>query len=762
VALPIVEGELRVPGLGGPVVVRRDRWGVPHISAESADDAYFAQGFVVASERLFQIDLTLRYATGELAAMLGELALPLDRFARTVGWNRAGRRAAEAFDDRSRSMVQAWGAGVRAWVDVMPGRPVEYEVLDLEPEVPGADDVDERMAAGAVFLAWNLSGNWDAELLRMEIARELGPEAVGELFPGTPPLGKGDGPLASALDLLRNAPMRPAGQGSNNWVVAGSRSESGSPLLANDPHLQVSMPPIWFECHLTCPEFDVSGVALPFSPGIVIGRTARLAWGITNVSGDTQDLYLERLSGDAAEYEGSWEPLIDHREEIHVRGGAPTLLGVRETRHGPLLDSYLLGAGRPEVVEHGVEQAVALRWVGAEHVVQPSALHAMALARDAQGFREAIRSWTCPGQNFVYADADGSIGLQTTGLYPVRREGHVGTVPVPGWISAAEWEGFIPFGELPHDENPPAGALWSANQRMQSEDAPHQVGHDYSSPFRAARVEELLAHRTLHGAETFARMQTDTLSLPAQLLVAMLIGVEPRDDPQAEAISLLRKWNGDLTADSAAAAVYQSWCVAIAAELLLPRLGERLFEHYYAKRPSTNPFRTEVLPRLIADASPEWFGDEGREARDERLRTALDRALDELRATLGDDAAAWRWGALHHARSTGPISITPELTELFTGADVEVGGDEQTVLQSSFLAGERYRATVIPSWRQIVDLSDPDAALGVLPAGQSGNPESPHWNDQAELWASGRLHPMPFTSEAVERETTNTLRLLPG
>src|SRR4051794_6327589 len=396
-ALPIVEGELKVDGLSAPVEVIRYRWGVPHITAETSDDAYFAQGFVVASERLFQMDLTFRYATGRLAGMLGELALSLDRFARTVGWNRAGARVAQRFDDRSREMTQAWRAGVRAWRDVMPARPVEYEVLDLEPDVPTAENIDARVASAAVFLAWNLSGNWDAELLRMEVAEKLGIEAVKELFPGTRDFDEQTG--WEFMELLRSAPTRPSGQGSNNWVVSGARSESGAALLANDPHITVGMPPIWFECHLTTPAFDVSGVALPFAPGIVIGRTARVAWGTTNVSGDTQDLYLEKLDGDAAVYDGEKEPLTLHREEIEVRGShEPHVLTVRETRHGPLLDSYLIGAGRPEVVE-GIPRHVALRWVGSDDAVQPSVLERMATADGANEFREAVRGWTCPGQN---------------------------------------------------------------------------------------------------------------------------------------------------------------------------------------------------------------------------------------------------------------------------------------------------------------------------------------------------------------------------
>jgi penicillin amidase len=503
-------------------------------------------------------------------------------------------------------------------------------------------------------------------------------------------------------------------------------------------------------------------VALPFAPGIVIGRTARVAWGTTNVSGDTQDLYLEKLQGDAALYDGEEEPLTTHHEEIEVRGGEePHVLTVKETRHGPLLDSYLVGASRPEVVER-ISRNVALRWVGAEHAVQPSVLERMATATTAAEFRAVVEGWTCPGQNFVFADADGTIGMQTTGRYPIRAGGHSGAVPVEGWRSDSEWQGWIPFEELPADEDPPDGALFTANQRLQPEDATHQIGYDYSPPFRAQRIEQLLSHAPVHSIDGFARYQWDTLSLPGQLLTALLIGVEPRSSRQERAIELLRGWNGDIAADSAAAAIYQVWSAAIARELLLPRLGEELFDHYYAKRASTNPFRSEILARLLADASADWFGAEGLEARDARLRTALDAALDELEQELGDDMDAWRWGALHHARFRGPIAITPELAELFTGADVEVGGDEQTVLASSFLPGESWRAQVVPSWRQIVDLSDPDAARGVLPTGQSGNPESPHWNDQAELWATGRHHPMPFTRAAVEREAGSRLRLVPG
>ena len=287
-ALPPVEGEVKVDGLREPVEIIRDRWGVPHIYAKNFEDLFFAQGYVQASERLFQIDFTLRLANGRLASMVSEMGLLLDRFIRTIGFHRAAQRITKTYDDRSLEMIDAFQRGLRAWVQTMPAPPVEYRILDLEPEeLPTGDEGAAYGAAGAVFMAWALSTNWDAELLRAEIADKLGWEATRALFPGLPTepaiviAGKEHGVEGrrSALDILRTAPITPKGQGSNNWVVAGSRTATGKPLLANDPHLMVQLPAVWFECHLSAPGFEVSGVALPFTPGITIGHTARHAWG---------------------------------------------------------------------------------------------------------------------------------------------------------------------------------------------------------------------------------------------------------------------------------------------------------------------------------------------------------------------------------------------------------------------------------------------------------------------------------------------------
>jgi penicillin G amidase len=764
-ALPPVEGRIELPGLQAPVEVLRDRWGVPHISAASLDDLFRAQGFVVASERLFQIEFLLRMANGTLAEMIGELALPLDRFARTVGWNRAGATVAEGWDDASRRMMHAFREGALAWIEAMPAPPIEHAALALHPSLPSDD---ASWAAGAVWMAWSLSGNWDDELLRAEIAERLGEEAVRDLYPEltahvTFPIAGGRHGGPSPLDLLREAPPRPRGQGSNNWVVAGSRTVAGAPLLANDPHLAVLTPSIWIECHLSAPGYEAAGVALPFAPGIVIGRTHHHAWGFTNVGGDTQDLYLERLDDDgtAALYEDVWEPLTVRREEIRIRGrDEPVTLEVRESRHGPILDSYVVGVSQPTVVEGGIRETYALRWVGAGCAIAPSTLVRMAQATDFDRFREAVRGWESPGQNMLYADETGTIGYQCTGRYPIRRRGD-GSTPVPGWTAEHEWDGWIPFEELPWDVDPAEGFLATANNRIHAEDYPYLIGCDFSPPTRIRRIHELLEDSPLHSHETFAAIHRDTVSIPARELTPVLTGVEPADDRQAAAISLLARWDGDLAADSAAACVYEAWCHQVAELVIRPVLGDELYTHAYGRREGSGSWRSSVLPALLSNPTRRWFGGDGPAARDEVLRRALDAALDELEGRLGPDPAAWRWGALHRVVFAGPLAAFPGLDEIMTAGVVEKGGDDDTVDQGAFEPEGRYDAVVIPSWRQIQDLSDPDASVGTHTTGQSGHPASPHWNDLVSLWAEGRYHPLPLTRAAVEREAVSAMTLLP-
>lgn len=750
-SLAPVEGEIEVPGLAEPVEVLRDRWGIPYLTASSLDDLWFAQGFVTASERLFQIDLALRAAAGRLSELFAELTLPQDKFARVVGFGRIGEREAERWSAASRAMVERFVAGARAWIQVMPAAPVEYALLAVPPDLPAELG---PWAAAFAYAAWGLSGNWDLELLRVHLVEALGPEAAADLLPPLPPTPPGE--VAGGLaGRLLDAMPRARGQGSNNWVLAGSRTATGKPLLANDPHLLAQQPIAWYELHLRAPGYEARGVAFPFAPGILVGATPHHAWGITNVSGDVQDLYEERLGDDgrAAEFDGEWVPVTVHREEIAVRGGEPVTVDVRETRHGPILEAETIGILDLEFVP--LDRAYALRWTAADGLLEPAALVDVATAPGFDGFRHALRGLSCPGQNVVYADVEGTIGYQLTGRYPVRRAGD-GTAPVPGWTSDHEWEGWIAFEDLPWSADPERGHLVTANNRTYEETYPHLIGGDFHTPFRARRITELIEHADAPlTVEAVARFQTDTISLPARTLLPLLTALEPETDDERWAFDLLRGWGGDQRAESAAAAVYNAW-VAELVRTLLGRVDPATVDRYLAWR---EPFVCVALPALLERDPPAWTGES---AWDEPLRRSLAAALELLAERLGADRSAWRWGALHRVRFAHPLARMPGLAELFGAAEHELPGDEQTVLQAGFDGRSGFEPVVVPSWRFVADLADLDRSVAVITTGQSGNPTSPHWNDQAPLWIAGELRPAPVTRSAVEAAAIHRLTLRPA
>ena len=738
IALFPLGGELAAPGLRDPVEVLRDRYGVAYVSANSLDDLWFAQGLVTAGERLFQIDLALKQANGRLSELFGDLTLDDDRFTRTIGINRAGAAIAAGWDDTSRAMIARFREGIHAWIDAMPAPPVEYVLLDAAPELP---DDDASWAACWAMFSWGLSGNWDLELLRVHLAAELGEETAGRLLP--PLSGHPAAPAAGRLagDLLEELPRPPRGQGSNEWAIAGDKTTSGKPLLANDPHLLVQQPGAWFELHLRAPGYEARGVAAPFAPGIVLGTTAHHAWGATNVGGDVQDLYLERLNEDrtAALYEDVWEPLVAYEEEIRVRGSEePVVHEVRASRHGPLLDAYLTGRLRP--TKRLLDASYALRWVGAEHSIRPSALIDVANVGSFEEFRQAARALECPGQNLVYADVNGTIGYQCTGHHPIRAAGD-GRGPVPGWTAEHEWQGFVPFEELPNAVDPGRGYFVTANDRIHADDYPHLIGHDFHASHRATRITELLEARSDHTVDTCRVIQSDTVSLAARALLARIFVADAR------ARELLQDWDCDLGADSSAAALWEVFVDELARRAVGD--NEALVAEYLTDR---ELFRCRALPQLL---------DEGVLSQ-EQLDDALSAAWYRCAEAMGPDPASWRWGDIHRARFIHPLGRMPGLEPLFVAAELPLGGDEQTVNNAGFEGDGPFEVYVVPSWRAVYDLSNLDDSMGILPTGQSGNPASPHWNDQTDAWAAGGLRPLPFTRAAVEAAALERLTIAPG
>ncbi|HLI56064.1 MAG TPA: penicillin acylase family protein, partial [Actinomycetota bacterium] len=423
-------------------------------------------------------------------------------------------------------------------------------------------------------------------------------------------------------------------------------------------------------------------------------------------------------------------------------------------------DSYLIGIADPVAIEGGITRNYALRWVAADRAVQPSCLTRVNTAGNWDEFRAALNGWECPGLNWVYADVDGNIGYQLWGRHPVRKAGD-GTIPVPGWTDEFEWVDNVPSGELPWAYNPTEGFLCNANNKAHHDSYPHLLTKDFLPPFRVLRIAELLCATEKHTVDSFARIQQDTVSLAVREVLPYLLAVQAGTARQGEALALLRAWDHDLAADSAAAAIYEAWLNQLAREVLLPRLGHDLFIHFHARRQWTNAFEFLALPAMLACPSARWFGAEGLEGRDAVLSAALDAALDELTERLGPDMTGWRWGAVHRATFAGQLGMVPGLEELLTAGVVEMGGNEQTVCQSLHEPDLGYKVSIVPSWRQILDLSDWDASVGSLPGGQSENPASPHYNDLLAIWGAGDYHPLPFSREAVDKLTVATLRLTP-
>jgi penicillin G amidase len=686
-ALP-AEGRLELPGLRAAVAVRPDDFGIAAITAEHVEDLWLAQGFVSAAERLFQLELAIRSATGRLSEIFGERTFEADRFVRTIGLAGAARTHLRGWTGEDATMHARFRQGARLWVERMPTAPIEYQLLDVEPSLP-EDPAD--WAACYASLAWMLSNNWEKELLRARIRRALGSAGVETLLP---PVSGGNG------------------SGSNAWAVAGNKTASGKPLLAGDPHLPALQPSPWVEVCLCAPGYHARGVALVFGPGIILGATPHHAWSATNVTGDVQDLFEERE-----------DAVISQRSEaIRVRGEAePRTVVVRETRHGPILTHAPIGTLSPTYAS--IEGTYALRWTGRDVAIRPSLTVAAARATSFEEFRAAVLQVGCPGQNFVYADVDGTIAYQLTGAHPVRSNGD-GTEPVPGWNDEHEWIGVIEPEELPTVIDPPEGFIVTANDGAHAAASVHPVSNDFHEPHRANRITALLRARDDHDVASMAAIQRDTVSLPAIRTIRLLTSVTPADDRQRDAIALLRDWDGDLDAGSHAAALYEAWTRAIARRALGPRLGQDLCSTYIA---SAESWTGSVLPRLL-DGPNRWVDDD-------LVLAALDEAVEEVGGRT--------WGDIHRLVLAHPLASIPGLEALFVAADSPLGGDGHTVAQGGIDGPDGFRAGVIASWRAVWDLGDLDRSGCVFPSGASGNPGSPHWNDQLSLYLQGRLRPSP-------------------
>ncbi len=762
-SLPKLDGEAVAKGLSAPVEIVRDQEGVPHIFAKSERDGWFAIGYAHAQDRLWQMEFQRRVSQGRLAEFLGERAFDTDKLMRTLGLARAAPRMVARLDPESRTGLEAYAAGVNAFLASNPVLPVEFQVFRLEPEPwKPADSM-----GWLLVMAWDLSGNWRSELGRLRYAAKLGRERTAELippYPGDPVWPLPDfaalyqdlAPMASAL-LSVSPPVEDA-IGSNNWVVSSARSETGKPLLANDPHLGLQAPALWYLAHIATPQGNLVGATLPGLPFIVLGRNDHLAWSMTTTGSDTQDLFVERIAPDDAQsyLTPTGRLKFEVREEVIRVGSEERRIEVRSTRHGPVISdaSKPLGTATPK------GHVMALAWAAlSDENAAVRAGFGMNRARSAKEFVTAARDFHAPHQNLVFADRDGSIGFVAPALVPVRRADNeaMGRVPVPGWIPKYDWEGFLPFEELPATMDPASGHIVTANHRITPPGYRPFLSVDWYPPYRADRVEELLATRPKHSIASFAAMQGDSVSRLARELLPVALAARPGTEPGKRAHALLAGWKGEMAAGSAAPLVFASWYRELTRLVYADELGDMFRDAW--------EFRAAFMMAVLKGERgyQRWCDDIGTAATEDcatHAARAFDLAAIDLERRFGEPAR-WRWGLAHRAAGDHrPFGFFPVVKHLFNVAP-ETSGDGYSINVGQYTLRDEERPFAnrhSGSLRAIYDLSDLDRSLFMQSTGQSGNVLSPWYSNFAERWSKVEYIAIPTQRESVKTAHTLTLK----
>lgn len=735
-AFPPVSGSEKVKGIQEEVEILWDKWGIPHIYAKSVDDAYFAQGYIHASHRLWQLETFRRFTSGRLSEIIGEIMVDQDKHYRIIGLHRIAKQCVTNLrkdpNNETLRSLNSYVAGVNAGIrKAMENLPIEFSVLNIKPEKWSLEDSFRIMS----FIEWGLGGwGYTLELLREHLITKLGVEMADKIIP-----------------LYSGAKVENA-KGSNGWVVSPHKSESGAVLFANDPHLPLMLPAIWILIHLNCPGLNSIGSSFPGVPSVVLGHNENIAWGATTVTSDNVDLFQLQINPENEnqyKYNGKWIDfeLIDEPIRVQDRD-KPIDFIVKLSKFGPVMEFIEL---QRDVVKINLPEKYALHWtsydVNLEDTIE--GFRTINTASNWSEFRKALSKMTITPQNFIYGDIEGNIGHQHGGKLPLRKYGDGATV-TPGTDEKYNWSGLVPFEKMFSIYNPDHGFVYTANYNEDKAPNGVLIAQDRAKPYRQMRIKKLLQSKEIFTFQDFINYQLDLFTIEAEeLLPKMLkyVKVKTNTEVQNEIIELLENWDYFLTKNSVAGTVYKIWYQEILTVILVPLIGIELFEVYL----TSNPFEIERLFKL--------FGE--KDELENTLFRAFENTIQFLTEKFSSDFTKWKWGDLHKVVLTHPFSQVNEEAKMLNIGPFKLGGDGNTLWNGSYDPTDEYKVIVGPSYRQIHDLSDWDKSIGVIPGGQVGLPFHKHYNDLMKLWVKGKYIPLLFTRKVISENLEGTFKLIP-
>ncbi|MDP1724488.1 MAG: penicillin acylase family protein [Alphaproteobacteria bacterium] len=752
--LPKDNEEYNLTGLTEKVQITRDAEGIPYIKAKNLQDASFALGFLHAQDRLWQMDMVRRYTSGRLSEVYGERALENDKFMRVMGFNHLVQQDFELLSKELQNILEAYTKGVNAYIKDHKGAlSPEFYALTYTPEEWKPQD--SLLWQKSMALA--LSHNWRNDLLRSQMLHIMSEEELNKFWPNTPENGvvtltKEELEASDlAQKLLTSIPNKLAPQiASNAWVIHGDRTESGKPILANDPHLQLITPGNWYLARIETPEHTFVGATAPSVPFVVLGRNANIAWGCTTTMGDVQDVFVEKIDPNNSDHylapEGSL-PFVTRDEEIKIKGGQKIYLKVRQTRHGVVISDILKDAK----TKNFKNEVLALAWPALEPGDKTSqGLYQLNLSRNWTDFKQAMSNIHSPQQNVHYADIDGNIGFYAPARIPIRKKGS-GLVAVPGWSGDYDWNGFIPFDELPHTYNPKSNLVFNANNKIVDESYPHHIAYEYDIPgARASRLKTLFDEPQKHSVNTFKKIQLDTVSVLAQDFLPLLLEAEPKGPAEAQLHANIKSWDGSMSKKAFEPLFFEAWLKQLHEVTFKNRLGD-LYDDYLWWRP-------ESIIQVLSNGhhNCQTSSPENNVICKAKVTEAFDKAYIMLSDKFGKDHQKWRWGKAHKAGFQHSLFKHIPIINKITDHYISTPGHKYTINEAAsvMLPMDSFIQEHGPGLRAIYDMSDLEQSQFMIAPGQSGNFLSPYYMNFLKLWAKGKYVEIPKNPKVEQKKLT--------